>query len=198
MPRSFWLSDKIKEIIPNIKTAIIPSGIDEKFIIDKIQPFVDETNDIKTGDQYDIEINSLPKKTVLISPWISNNGVMLRPFDMIYDEIFRETILNAKMHGKAENGKIIIDVKYDTISINNESKDVLIFSNKSKGEEILKLKKVLIISNEWTQMSLSSDIGGGIVLLTTFLEVTNSGNVYLRSNGDLFEIAISLKGLKVR
>lgn len=202
--------DIIQRLITN-KTSEEQFKLDEKqdvFLIKKewnetnkyeiksrINSIANDANEFKSSTQPLIDIETEDSLgNPVITPWISQiDGTSCRPFDMIYDEIFRETLLNARKYGvdELDDNKqrvIKIGVRQEIIKIDKISKNCLVFSNKSIDSE-----EKLGLTDQWKRPSGKN--GGGLILLTTLLEITNSGNVNLRYINGNFEIAFYLNGM---
>lgn len=129
----------------------------------------------------------------IISPYFNINiekNELVRLIDYAYSALFFEIINNFADHSYADNNHV------KTLSINIE-KEFIIFSNKIKPENYIKITKV--IENKWKEFN-STCSTGGLEFTNNLLKTTNSGGLEERVIRDekgnfYYEVKLILNGL---
>ena len=137
-----------------------------------------------------------------IDGWIPrNDGVMVRPVNVIYDELLYEIFRNAVNYSKKTTaGEVLVRSESALV----QSANCLVIWNIAKNKFTdQNLDTLRLVRDQWQEWDIS-DKGpvGGLCILATFLQVTGTGrllvNVSQGEEGDEVRVGLDLRGLVVQ
>lgn len=133
---------------------------------------------------------------VSIETWFQHEDKSYRPFDILYEDLLFEILINAF---KASPKNDEIEIKVFEVKINE--RDALVIANKI-DEHILRInsRKYNSIKGNWKIFKDFSGSIGGLTYWSQLIDVTGVGKVFIRTNENngatFFETGLLLQGLK--